>query len=307
MIVSDSHEAIIGASGAGKSTTARVEVEALLDEGRHVCIIDPTGIWHGLRSNAAGDGPGFGIPIFGGDHGDVAVLPEQGEAVGKIIAGGVSAIVDVSGMDGRQQRRFVLGMMAALRKKPKANIHLVVDEADEFAPQTAPDDIGFELVEQMKWVAKRELFGIPVVGWMMRMAGDIPVDRSSARSGARAMKTAGRYLDQRCSVMFFPEGTRSRDGRVGAFNDGAFHLAARLGLPVLPIVVDGSHDCLPRRNWRFGKRNEIQVKVLEPLSPAGTGKHDAARLRDAARTAIIGQIALWRGVPAAEVDALARR
>lgn len=176
MIVSDSHEAIIGASGAGKSTTARVEVEALLDEGRHVCIIDPTGIWHGLRSNAAGDGPGFGIPIFGGDHGDVAVLPEQGEAVGKIIAGGVSAIVDVSGMDGRQQRRFVLGMMAALRKKPKANFHLVVDEADEFAPQTAPDDIGFELVEQMKWVAKRGR----VHGFVLTAITQRPADISKA-------------------------------------------------------------------------------------------------------------------------------
>lgn len=151
----DTHKAIIGTSGAGKTVTAKDEVEALMLDRRHLAIIDPTGAWWGLRSNAAGDGPGFDIPIFGGDHGDVAIEPDQGEVVGNIIAGGVSAIVDVSNMDGRDQRRFVLGMMRALRRKPKGNFHLVVDEADEFAPQTAPDDFGFQLAEQMAWVAKR--------------------------------------------------------------------------------------------------------------------------------------------------------
>lgn len=151
----DTHKAIIGTSGAGKTVTAKDEVEALLTDRRHLCILDPTGAWWGLRSNSAGDGPGFDIPIFGGDHGDVGIEPDQGEAVGAIIAGGVSAIVDVSAMDGREQRRFVLGLMRALRRKPKGNFHLVVDEADEFAPQTAPDDFGFQLAEQMAWVAKR--------------------------------------------------------------------------------------------------------------------------------------------------------
>lgn len=158
---------------------------------------------------------------------------------------------------------------------------------------------------EMKWVAKRELFSLPVVGWMMRMAGDIPVNRSSARSGARAMITAARCLDQHCSIMFFPEGTRSRDGRIGAFNDGAFHLAARLGLPVLPIALDGSHACLPKRSWRFGKRTDIKVEVLAPIFPGGATKGEAARLRDEARDAIIRQIATWRDTPAGEVDALA--
>lgn len=151
----DTHKAIIGTSGAGKTVTAKDEVETLLRDRRHLCILDPTGAWWGLRSNADGDGPGFDIPIFGGDHGDVPIAPEQGEAVGNIIAGGVSAIVDVSSMDGRDQRRFVLGLMRALRRKPKGNFHLIVDEADEFAPQTAPDDFGFQLAEQMAWVAKR--------------------------------------------------------------------------------------------------------------------------------------------------------
>lgn len=158
---------------------------------------------------------------------------------------------------------------------------------------------------EMKWVAKLELFKLPVVGWMMRMAGDIPVNRTNARSGARAMITAAHYLDQHCSVMFFPEGTRSRDGRIGAFNDGAFHLAARQGVLILPIAVDGSHGCLPKKSWRFGGRSEIRVKVLPPIQPGGSGKTEATRLRDEARASIVQQLAQWRGVAAADVDALA--
>jgi len=156
---------------------------------------------------------------------------------------------------------------------------------------------------EMKWVAKRELFGTPFVGWMMRMAGDIPVDRADRRSGARALLQAARYLERQCPVMFFPEGTRTRDGRVGPFNDGAFHLALRAGVPVLPVAVDGSRDCLPRRSWKFGARREILLRVLPPILPEGHGRGGAAALRDEARRAIIRQLAQWRGVPESEVDA----
>jgi 1-acyl-sn-glycerol-3-phosphate acyltransferase len=73
---------------------------------------------------------------------------------------------------------------------------------------------------EMKWIAKEELFRVPVVGWMMRLAGDIPLDRSY-RNGAQALLRAKSYLQQKCPVMFFPEGTRSVDDRVHAFTDGA--------------------------------------------------------------------------------------
>ena len=148
----------------------------LLADNRHLCIIDPTGAWHGLRSNAAGDGPGFGIPIFGGDHGDVRVAPDQGDAVGKIVAAGVSAIVDISIMDSREQRRFMLAFMRALRKKPKGNFHLIIDEADEFAPQTAPDDVGYSLVEEIKWIAKRGR----LAGFVLTAITQRPADISKA-------------------------------------------------------------------------------------------------------------------------------
>lgn len=155
----DTHKAIIGTSGAGKSTTAREEVEQLLNDNRHVCIIDPTGVWWGLRSAADGESPGFDIAVFGGEHGDVPISAGQGGIVGKIIAGGLSAVVDVSDMSSADQRFFVLEMLSAIRKhRERGNFHLIVDEADEFAAQTSRDSIGFQCEEALVWTAKRGRF-----------------------------------------------------------------------------------------------------------------------------------------------------
>ncbi|QXD15654.1 1-acyl-sn-glycerol-3-phosphate acyltransferase [Rhodocaloribacter litoris] len=157
----------------------------------------------------------------------------------------------------------------------------------------------------MKWVAKAELFRVPVVGWMMRLAGDIPVERGEQMSRARVLVAARRVLENRCSVMFFPEGTRSRDGRVYAFNDGAFRLAIKAGVPVLPLVLDGSFNALPKDSWRFGEPSTIRLRVLPPVETAGLRSGDTAALRDRVRGQIVAQVAAWRGVPVEAVDALA--
>ena len=156
---------------------------------------------------------------------------------------------------------------------------------------------------EMKWIAKRSLFRLPLIGWMMRMAGDIPLERTDARSGARSLLRAARYLRQGCPVMFFPEGTRSTDGRVGRFHDGAFRLALRERASVVPIAIDGSHACLPKHSWRFGAARTIRVRVLPPIEVADLGPDQTAALRERARRAIIDQIASWRGTSAPAVDA----
>ncbi len=158
----------------------------------------------------------------------------------------------------------------------------------------------------MKWVAKAELFRVPFVGWMMRLADDIPVDRGEKSSRARVLIRAREVLEKRCSVMFFPEGTRSRDGRVYAFNDGAFRLAIKAGVPVLPLAIEGTFDALPKHSWRFGDPRTIRLKVLPPVATDGLGAGDTAALRDRVRQMIVEQIAAWRGVPVEAVDALAR-
>lgn len=159
---------------------------------------------------------------------------------------------------------------------------------------------------EMKWVAKRSLFRLPFIGWMMRMAGDIPLDRADIRSGARSLLRAAHYLRLGCPVMFFPEGTRSPDGVVGRFHDGAFRLALREGVNVIPVAVDGSHACLPKRSWRFGAARTIRVQVLPPIEVAGFRADQTAELREEVRQAIIRQIARWRDTGEAAVDGIAQ-
>ena len=116
--------------------------------------------------------------------------------------------------------------------------------------------------------------------------------------------TAMEYLRNGCPVMFFPEGTRSKDGKVGRFNDGAFHLAIKAQVPILPIVVEGSHQCLPKHSWVFGEPATIRLKVFSPVETNGLTAADVGSLREQVRTAIIRQIAEWRGSDPSSVDAL---
>lgn len=157
---------------------------------------------------------------------------------------------------------------------------------------------------EMKWVGKAELFEIPIVGWMMRLSGDIQVDRADKKSRAQVLVTAGDYLQKRCSVIFFPEGTRSRDGRVMRFANGPFRLAIKNQVPVLPIAVDGTQDALPKHDWRMGEPSYIHLKALDPIDTTGLTADDVDELRARVRRKIIEQIAAWRGCDPDEVDSL---
>ena len=157
---------------------------------------------------------------------------------------------------------------------------------------------------EMKWLAKIELFNFPILGWMLRLAGDISVDRKNPRSGAQALIKAQRILEQKCSVMIFPEGTRTLDGRVRQFSEGAFHLAIKAKVSVLPLVIEGSHDCIPKNSWKFGKPSEIFLKVLPSIDTSKLTIQDVPALRDTVRSAIMKQIAEWRSVPVETVDGL---
>lgn len=148
---------------------------------------------------------------------------------------------------------------------------------------------------EMKWIAKAELLKMPILGWMMRWVGDIPVDRDSRSSGARVLVAARRYLRNRCSVIFFPEGTRSCDGRLFPFSDGAFRLAIKTQVPVLPLVLDGTHGALPKHSWKFGAVN-VKLRVLAPVQTSGLQPGDAPALREHIRSVIAAELAVWRRV-----------
>lgn len=157
---------------------------------------------------------------------------------------------------------------------------------------------------EMKWVAKKALFDVPFLGWEMRLAADIPVDRKNPDSRATVLLRAERRLDKGCSVMFFAEGTRSRDGRVKTFHDGAFRLAIAAGVPILPLAVDGTMNALPTDGWKFSAAH-CRLHVFEPIETEGLTEHDVPALRERVRQQIIAHIASWRNVAPAVVDALA--
>ena len=136
---------------------------------------------------------------------------------------------------------------------------------------------------EAKWLAKAELFRLPVFGWFLRMAGDVSVDRSDRRKAAQALLQCARLLKQRLSVVFFPEGTRSPDGAILPFNDGPFQLAIRERVPVLPLVVEGTGHALPRNTWKFGGTQDVYLHVLPPVPTDGWTADRISDLRELVR------------------------
>jgi len=146
------------------------------------------------------------------------------------------------------------------------------------------------LAVDAKWLVKAELFRLPLLGWMLRMAGDISVERSDRRKGAKALLQCARLLRQQCSIVCFPEGTRSSDGEVLPFSEGPFQLAIRERAPVLPLVVEGSADALPRASWIFGARRDVDLIVLEPVAVDAWDVKRSAELCDRVRCAIVDEL-----------------
>ncbi|MGK7369701.1 MAG: lysophospholipid acyltransferase family protein [Candidatus Halalkalibacterium sp. M3_1C_030] len=157
---------------------------------------------------------------------------------------------------------------------------------------------------EMKWVAKKELFDTPVIGWMMKLAGDISVDRKALNRRIKTLNAASDYLSKNCSVIFFPEGTRSRNGKLNAFTNGAFELAIREQVPILPLVIDGTQTCLPKRSWKFGTAKHIKLKVLKPEPVEAYSSDEATELKNKTRDRILQQLTEWRNEPAEKVDNL---
>jgi 1-acyl-sn-glycerol-3-phosphate acyltransferase len=151
---------------------------------------------------------------------------------------------------------------------------------------------------EMKWMSKSEFFKIPLVGWMMRLAGDIRLDRGDRRAGARALIETKDRLAKNVSVMIFPEGTRSTTGELQEFKDGAFRVAVQTGAPILPLAVLGTRDALIKHDWRFGF-SRAEVRVLEPIPTEGLQKADIADLRERTRTAIAEALVTMRAERAA--------
>lgn len=145
--------AIIGRVGAGKSYTARGLVERVLDRGERLCVIDPTGVWWGLRLGADGKKAGYPVVVFGGDYADVKIGEHSGPALAELIAGrNLPCVLDVSEFTIGARTRFLTQFLETLYiKNPKTPLTLVVDEADMVAPQRIQPDqtVMFSRLEQI--------------------------------------------------------------------------------------------------------------------------------------------------------------
>jgi hypothetical protein len=130
------HIAILGKTGSGKSNAAKVIVEAGLDAGERICVIDPTGSWYGLRLGANGKPSKYAVVIFGGLHADVQIGPAHGQAVAEVVATSATpAVIDTRLMTVGERTAFFTAFAQTLLRRNKGPLRLVVDEAHLFAPQ----------------------------------------------------------------------------------------------------------------------------------------------------------------------------
>ena len=153
---------------------------------------------------------------------------------------------------------------------------------------------------QLRIIAKASLGGVPFVGWHLRLAGHLLVERE--RPGPAILRRMRRLVAEDASLIVFPEGTRSRDGRVGRFKRGVFLLAIQQGVPIVPVTVSGSRHVMSRGRLTV-RPGRVVVTIHEPVPTKGLERDDARAL--AARVRDIVASATTTSAPAA--DRISRR
>ncbi len=148
----------------------------------------------------------------------------------------------------------------------------------------------FRLFTHFKWVSKIENFRVPLIGWNMTLNRYIKLVRGKRESVVQMMRDCESALAGGSSVMIFPEGTRSVDGRMRTFKPGAFELAKRTRSPIVPIVLDGTSRALPKRGYLLQGKHPIHVRVLDAIEPAGFANLSVEELSDRVRALIAAEL-----------------
>ncbi len=142
-----------------------------------------------------------------------------------------------------------------------------------------------QLPIQFRWVVKKELFKIPALGGAMRAAGDISLDRSNPRQAMKDIKLGLERLKQGRSLIVFPEGTRTRDGKVGEFKAGALLLAFQSRVPIVPVSIKGSFDIMPKNSiWLHPQT--IWITIHPPVSVKSLSRQDKKAIPERLRQII---------------------
>jgi 1-acyl-sn-glycerol-3-phosphate acyltransferase len=145
----------------------------------------------------------------------------------------------------------------------------------------------FILIPQsIRVILKKEAFRIPVIGLAMRLVGFIPVDRKGLRGGKKSIDRATRTIKEKgYSFLIFPEGTRSRDGKLQLFKRGGFFLALNSQVPVAPVSIQGTFELMPKNSF-FIKKGNVRV-IFHPVVPVKEFNRDTLpRLMDRVRDAV---------------------
>ena len=148
---------------------------------------------------------------------------------------------------------------------------------------------------QFRWIAKKELFAIPVFGAAMRSAGYIEIDRSNREKAMQSIDEAALRIRSGKSVMTFPECTRSREGEIKAFKQGAFHLAVKSGVPIIPISIIGSGRIMPKRSLRI-KPGQLKMVIGKPIDVQDVTIENRHALIEKVRNEIIKNYNAWQDI-----------
>lgn len=148
----------------------------------------------------------------------------------------------------------------------------------------------FRLFVHFKWVSKIENFRVPCIGWNMSLNRYIKLRRGDKQSIEQMMVACEQTLAEGNSIMMFPEGTRSVDGRLKAFKHGAFTLAQRVRVPILPIIVEGTANALPKRGFVLQGRHAIRIRVLDAIPYAQFASLSVEALTEQVRTLIAREL-----------------
>ena len=142
-----------------------------------------------------------------------------------------------------------------------------------------------------RFAAKKELFREPVLGVVMKTLGMIPIDREDPAQSIALLNKIAAKGDGAFSLIMFPEGTRSRDGHMGSFKNGAFTLAIQLGRPIVPIAIHGTSSIMPAGQFLSILPGTVVLEVLEPIPTEGRSTDDRIELRDLVAQRIAARLA----------------
>lgn len=128
-----------------------------------------------------------------------------------------------------------------------------------------------------KFIAKKELFKIPSMGWHMWGADYIGLERGNPKSAKEVLEKSRMWIDRKVSILIFPEGTRSENGEIHHFKNGAFKLAIEKKIPILPVIIDGTGATSPKKSTTVSKTADLAIEICKPIEVCETDTVEALK------------------------------